>query len=47
MKTKSAVASVFQRKFLGYSFWVAAGGKIKRRVADKPNGSVQAASPAN
>jgi len=33
--TKSAVASVFQRKFLGYSFWVAPGGKIKRRVADK------------
>jgi hypothetical protein len=26
---------VFRRKFLGYSFWVAAGGKIKRRVADK------------
>jgi RNA-directed DNA polymerase len=36
-ETKSAVASVFQRKFLGYSFWVAPGGvKIKRRVADKP-----------
>jgi RNA-directed DNA polymerase len=35
-QTKSAVASVFQRKFLGYSFWVAAGGKIKRRVAGKP-----------
>jgi RNA-directed DNA polymerase len=34
--TKSAVASVFQRKFLGYSFWAAPGGKIKRRVADKP-----------
>ena len=34
--TKSAVASVFQRKFLGYSFWVAARGAIKRRVADKP-----------
>ena len=34
--TKSAVASVFQRKFLGYSFWVAPGGKIKRRVANKP-----------
>jgi len=34
-QTKSAVASVFQRKFLGYSFWVAAGGTIKRRVADK------------
>ena len=35
-QTKSAVASVLQRKFLGYSFWVAPGGKIKRRVADKP-----------
>jgi RNA-directed DNA polymerase len=34
--TKSAVASVLGRKFLGYSFWVAAGGKIKRRVASKP-----------
>lgn len=34
-KTKSTVASVFRRKFLGYSFWVATGGKIKRRVADK------------
>lgn len=34
--TKSAVASVFQRKFLGYSFWAAPGGAIKRRVADKP-----------
>lgn len=33
---KSAVASVFGRKFLGYSFWVAPGGVIKRRVADKP-----------
>ncbi len=32
---KSTVASVFQRKFLGYSFWVAPGGTIKRRVADK------------
>lgn len=35
-QTKSAVASVFQRKFLGYSFWVASGGTIRRRVADKP-----------
>jgi RNA-directed DNA polymerase len=34
-QAKSAVASVFQRKFLGYSFWVAAGGKVKRRVATK------------
>lgn len=35
-QAKSAVASVFGRKFLGYSFWVAPGGKIKRRVANKP-----------
>jgi len=34
-EAKSAVASVFQRKFLGYSFWVAPGGKVKRRVANK------------
>jgi len=35
-ETKSAVASVFaNRKFLGYSFWVARGGEVKRRVADK------------
>lgn len=33
---KSAVASVFGRKFLGYSFWVARGGEVKCRVADKP-----------
>jgi RNA-directed DNA polymerase len=35
-ETKSAVASVFGRKFLGYSFWVAPGGAIKRKVAVKP-----------
>ena len=35
-ETKSTVVSVFRRKFLGYSFWVAPGGKIKRRVAGKP-----------
>jgi len=35
-EAKSAVASVFQRKFLGYSFWAAPGGKIKRRVSNKP-----------
>jgi RNA-directed DNA polymerase len=35
-ETKSAVASVIGRKFLGYSLWVAKGGEIKRRVADKP-----------
>lgn len=35
-KTKSAVTRVFGRKFLGYSFWVAPGGAIKRKVAVKP-----------
>mgnify|MGYP002737299475 CR=1 FL=1 len=35
-ETKSAVARAFGRKFLGYSLWVAPGGAIKRRVADKP-----------
>ena len=33
---KSAVASVFGRKFLGYSLWMAPGGEVKRNVADKP-----------
>jgi RNA-directed DNA polymerase len=32
---KSAVARVWDRKFLGYSFWVAAGKKVKLRVAPK------------
>lgn len=35
-ETKSAVASVFGRKFLGYSLWAAKGGQVKFRVADKP-----------
>ena len=39
---KSAVSSVFQRKFLGYSFWVAPGGKVKRRVADKATATFKA-----
>lgn len=34
-ETKSAVARVWYRKFLGYSFWVAKGGGISRRVAPK------------
>lgn len=35
-ETKSAVASVFtDRKFLGYSFWVAPKGVVKRGVATK------------
>jgi hypothetical protein len=33
---KSAVGSVFGRKFLGYSLWVGRGGEIKRKVAAKP-----------
>ena len=32
---KSAVASAFSRKFLGYSMWVAKGRVVKLRVADK------------
>jgi RNA-directed DNA polymerase len=32
---KSAVARVWDRKFLGYSFWVARGKKVKLRVAPK------------
>lgn len=35
-ESKSAVASVFGRKFLGYSLWVAKGGEVKRKVAAKP-----------
>jgi RNA-directed DNA polymerase len=35
-ETKSAVDRVFGRKFLGYSFWAAPGGVIKRKVAVKP-----------
>ena len=34
-ETKSAVASVKGRKFLGYSFWLVKD-RVKRRVADKP-----------
>lgn len=34
-ESKSAVANVFGRKFLGYSLWVAPGGAVKRRVANK------------
>ena len=34
-EAKSAVARPWSRKFLGYSFWVAPGRVIKRRVAAK------------
>jgi hypothetical protein len=32
-ESKSAVDRVWNRKLLGYSFWVAAGRVVKRRVA--------------
>ena len=35
-ETKSAVASAFGRKFLGFEFWVAPKGEIKCGVAAKP-----------
>lgn len=38
-ESKSAVASVFGRKFLGYSLWVAPKGVIKRRVSKKALGA--------
>lgn len=34
-EAKSAVARPWDRKFLGYSFWFAKGGTVKRRVASK------------
>src|SRR6202034_3260204 len=34
-ESKSAVARPWDRKFLGYSFWVAPGREVRRRVASK------------
>jgi RNA-directed DNA polymerase len=34
-ESKSAVASAFERKLLGYAYWVAPGKTVKRRVAAK------------
>ena len=34
-ETKSAVARVWNRKFLGFTFWVAPGRAIRRKVAGK------------
>lgn len=34
-ESKSAVARPWERKFLGYSFWMAPGREVKRRVARK------------
>lgn len=36
-ETKSAVASVFGRKFLGFSFWVSPGGRVRCAVAVRQN----------
>jgi len=38
-ESKSAVASVFGRKFLGYSLWLAPDGKIRRVTATKALGA--------
>lgn len=38
---KSAVDLAWRRDFLGYSFWVAAEGRIKRRVARKALGTMK------
>jgi RNA-directed DNA polymerase len=35
-ETKSAVASAFGRKFLGYDLWLAPSGEVKRGVSAKP-----------
>ena len=35
-EAKSAVASAFGRKFLGYALWVAKGREVKCKVAQKP-----------
>ena len=40
-ESKSAVARVWERAFLGFSFWVAAGGRVRFRVADKALGTMK------
>jgi len=37
-ESKSAVASAFGRKFLGYAFWAAPKGEVKRKVASQALG---------
>lgn len=41
-ESKSAVAPIRNRKFLGYTFWVAPGGVVKRAVASKPLSEMKA-----
>ena len=38
-ESKSAVASVFGRKFLGYSLWLTGKGEVKRAVSWKAHGT--------
>ncbi|MHB1872548.1 MAG: group II intron maturase-specific domain-containing protein, partial [Steroidobacteraceae bacterium] len=38
-ESKSAVASAFGRKFLGYALWAAPGGEVKRAVSRKALGT--------
>jgi RNA-directed DNA polymerase len=45
-ETKSAVASAFGRKFLGFSFWLAPKGEIKCGGGDQAAGDLQAADQA-
>ena len=40
-ESKSAVARVWGRKFLGFSFWVAPGRTIRIRIADKALGTMK------
>jgi group II intron reverse transcriptase/maturase len=41
-EAKSAVDLARRRKFLGFSFWVAKGGRVKLRVASKALGAMKA-----
>jgi RNA-directed DNA polymerase len=41
-RDKSAVARAWQRSFLGYSFWIASGKVVKRRVAGAALGKMKA-----
>jgi len=40
-EAKSAVARVWDRKFLGFSFWVAPGRKVQPRIAPKALGAMK------
>ena len=46
-EAKSAVARAWERKFLGYSFWVAAGRRSERRVAPEGPRGDEGPGPAS